>query len=52
MSLPDVLARLPLRIDGYELERLKRDVSSDLTRVSTHIRLRGDGAEGIGEDVT
>ena len=52
MSLPDVLARLPLRIEGYELERLQRDVSSDFTRVSTHIRLHGDGAEGIGEDVT
>jgi L-alanine-DL-glutamate epimerase-like enolase superfamily enzyme len=52
VSLPDVLARLPLRIDGYELERLQRDVSSDFTRVSTHIRLHGDGEEGIGEDVT
>jgi L-alanine-DL-glutamate epimerase-like enolase superfamily enzyme len=52
VSLPDVLARLPLRIEGYELERLQRDVSSDFTRVSTHIRLHGDGEEGIGEDVT
>jgi L-alanine-DL-glutamate epimerase-like enolase superfamily enzyme len=52
VSLPDALARLPLRIDGYELERLQRDVSSDFTRVSTHIRLQGGGEEGIGEDVT
>jgi L-alanine-DL-glutamate epimerase-like enolase superfamily enzyme len=52
MSLPDAIARLPLRIEGYELERLQRDVSSDFTRVSTHIRLHGDGEEGIGEDVT
>jgi L-alanine-DL-glutamate epimerase-like enolase superfamily enzyme len=52
MSIPDAIARLPLRIDGYELERLQRDVSSDFTRVSTHIRLHGDGEEGIGEDVT
>ena len=52
MSLPDAIARLPLRIDGYELERLQRDVSSDFTRVSTHIRLLGGGEEGIGEDVT
>jgi L-alanine-DL-glutamate epimerase-like enolase superfamily enzyme len=52
VSLPDVLARLPLRIEGYELERLQRDVSSDFTRVSTHIRLHGGGEEGIGEDVT
>src|SRR3954451_8864581 len=46
------LGKLPLRIEGYELERLQRDVSSDFTRVSTHIRLHGDGQEGIGEDVT
>jgi L-alanine-DL-glutamate epimerase-like enolase superfamily enzyme len=52
MSLPDAIARLPLRIEGYELERLQRDVSSDFTRVSTHIRLHGDGEEGVGEDVT
>jgi hypothetical protein len=46
------LAQLPLRIDDYALERLQRDVSSAFTRVSTVIRLRGDGEEGIGEDVT
>jgi L-alanine-DL-glutamate epimerase-like enolase superfamily enzyme len=46
------LGKLPLRIEGYELERLQRDVSSDFTRVSTHIRLHGEGEEGIGEDVT
>src|SRR5919198_3012614 len=46
------LAALPLRIEGYALERLQRDVSSDFTRVSTHIRLHGAGEEGIGEDVT
>jgi L-alanine-DL-glutamate epimerase-like enolase superfamily enzyme len=52
MSIPDAIARLPLRIEGYELERLQRDVSSDFTRVSTHIRLHGGGEEGVGEDVT
>jgi L-alanine-DL-glutamate epimerase-like enolase superfamily enzyme len=52
MSLPDAIGRLPLRIDGYELERLQRDVSSDFTRVSTHIKLHGGGEEGVGEDVT
>lgn len=45
------LAGLPLRIDGYELDRLERDVSSGFTRVSTRIRLQGGGEEGIGEDV-
>ena len=53
MSLfEDRLADLPLRIDDYALERLQRDVSSQFTRVSTVIRLRDGGEEGIGEDVT
>ena len=43
---------LPLRIEGYELERLQRDVSSGFTRVSTVLRLRGGGTDGVGEDVT
>jgi hypothetical protein len=46
------LADLPLRLEGYALERLERDVSSAFTRVSTLIRLRGAGEEGVGEDVT
>jgi hypothetical protein len=46
------LAGLALRIDDYALERLERDVSSAFTRVSTVIRLRGGGEEGVGEDVT
>src|SRR6059058_6505408 len=46
------LADLPLRIEGYALEGLSRDVSSAFTRVSTVIRMRGGGEEGVGEDVT
>jgi L-alanine-DL-glutamate epimerase-like enolase superfamily enzyme len=46
------LAELPLVVDGYELEGLVRDVSSDFTRRSTVIHLRGAGEEGVGEDVT
>jgi L-alanine-DL-glutamate epimerase-like enolase superfamily enzyme len=46
------LTGLPLRIEGYELERLQRDVSSAFTRVSTVIRLNGGGEAGAGEDVT
>jgi L-alanine-DL-glutamate epimerase-like enolase superfamily enzyme len=45
------VADLPLEIQSYELERLERPVSSDFTRVTTVIRLRGAGEEGIGEDV-
>src|SRR3954468_12287954 len=46
------LAHLPLRIEGYALERLQREVSSAFTRVSTVIRMHGGGQEGLGEDVT
>jgi hypothetical protein len=43
---------LSLTIEDYTLERLQRDVSSDFTRVSTVLRLRGTGHEGVGEDVS
>src|SRR3712207_4453705 len=51
MSDWDVLKDLELTIDGYQLERLERDVSSHFFRVTTVIRLHGDGETGIGEDV-
>ena len=51
MSTYELVADLPVRIDGYALEGLEQDVSSDFTRKSTVIRLRGDGEEGVGEDV-
>ena len=44
------LAALPLRIDSYELTGHDREYES-FTRPSTLVRLRGDGEEGIGEDV-
>ncbi len=47
----DRLRDLELTIEEYALERLERDVSSDFTRVTTVIRLRGAGEEGVGEDV-
>ena len=46
------LAELPLQIDSYGLEGLERDVSSDFTRLSTVIHLRGAGEDGLGEDAT
>jgi hypothetical protein len=46
------LAELPLEIEEYSLDPLQASVSSDFERKSTLIRLRGDGEEGIGEDVT
>ncbi len=46
------VAALPLRIDRCELLPLVRDVSSGFTKVSTVVRLSGDGHEGLGEDIT
>ncbi|MGI8596500.1 MAG: hypothetical protein ACR2LY_04360 [Thermoleophilaceae bacterium] len=52
MSTYAQLAELPLEIESYELEGLEREVSSDFVRLTTLIRLRGGGHEGVGEDVT
>lgn len=51
MSTYERLADLPLRVEGYELEPLEQAVSSDFTRLTTVIRMRGGGEEGVGEDV-
>jgi hypothetical protein len=51
MSTFDLLADLPLEVDGYELEGLRAEVSSGFERLSTVVHLRGSGAEGVGEDV-
>ncbi|MEA2424398.1 MAG: hypothetical protein QOH13_808, partial [Thermoleophilaceae bacterium] len=52
MATWDKVAEIPLIVEEYALEGLERDVSSDFTRLSTVIRIRGGGQEGIGEDVT
>jgi hypothetical protein len=52
VSTYDQLAGLPLEIEAYDLEPLERDVSSDFTRLTTVMRLRGGGHEGVGEDAT
>ncbi len=52
MSTYDKLAGIPLEVEGYELEPLEQEVSSDFTRASTVIHMRGGGSEGVGEDVT
>ena len=46
------IADLPLEIEDYGLERLAARRLRDFTRVSTVLRLRGGGDEGLGEDVT
>jgi hypothetical protein len=47
----DLLAGLPLEVDGYRLEGLRRNVSSGFERRTTVVTLEGGGEEGIGEDV-
>ncbi len=51
MSTFDKLADLPLEIDSTRSSGSSSG-SSGFTRVTTAIRLRGGGEEGIGEDVT
>ena len=46
------VAELRLRIERCELVPLARDTSSGFTKVSTVVRLTGDGHEGQGEDIT
>ncbi len=50
MGIYDRLAELPIRIESYELTAHDREFG-DFTRGSTQVHLRGDGQEGIGEDV-
>lgn len=52
VSVYDSVADLPLTVEDYELELRERETSSDFTRTSTVIALRGAGETGYGEDVT
>jgi L-alanine-DL-glutamate epimerase-like enolase superfamily enzyme len=47
----ELLADLPLEVGGYALDGLQANVSSGFERLTTLVRLRGGGLEGIGEDV-
>ena len=46
------LSALPLKIDAYEFERLSLTQTHGWQRVTTLVRLQGDGHEGLGEDVS
>jgi L-alanine-DL-glutamate epimerase-like enolase superfamily enzyme len=50
VSTFDRLAELPIRVESYDLENRDREYG-EFTRPSTIIHLRGDGQEGLGEDV-
>jgi hypothetical protein len=52
VSTYERIAELPVEIESLELEGLEFSVSSDFTRLTTLVKLRGGGHEGIGEDVT
>jgi hypothetical protein len=52
MSLWDSVAELPVKVDGYKLERRESPTPSGWTRVTTTVVLEGEGAPGQGEDVT
>jgi L-alanine-DL-glutamate epimerase-like enolase superfamily enzyme len=52
VSTYELLAEMPLLVEGYELEGHEVAFSSEFVRKTTVIRLRGAGEEGLGEDVT
>jgi hypothetical protein len=52
MSLWDSVAELPIKVDGYKLERRESSTPSGWTRVTTTVVLQGEGSSGQGEDVT
>jgi L-alanine-DL-glutamate epimerase-like enolase superfamily enzyme len=47
----DLLAGLPLHVESYRLDALKRNFPPSFERCSTLVRLRRDDQEGLGEDV-
>jgi hypothetical protein len=52
MSTYERIADLPVRVDGYRLERLSLELAPEFERVTTVVTLHGAGEEGVGEDVT
>jgi L-alanine-DL-glutamate epimerase-like enolase superfamily enzyme len=52
LSLYGSVRELPLEVESYALDRLEHPISPEFTRVTTVVRLRGRGEEGVGEDVT
>jgi hypothetical protein len=47
-----LLSELPVVVESYEFERRSAQMAHGFKRVTTLIRLRGGGAEGLGEDVS
>jgi hypothetical protein len=51
-SLWPRLAELPLVVESCEYERLHAVLAYESQRVTTHVRLAGAGADGLGEDIS
>jgi hypothetical protein len=51
-SLWPQLAELPLVVESCEYDRLSAVLTHEFDRVTTHVRLVGAGADGLGEDVS
>jgi hypothetical protein len=51
-SLWPRLAGLPLVIEACEYDRLHAVQANEFERITTHVRLVGAGADGLGEDVS
>jgi hypothetical protein len=51
VSTWDAVRDLPLRIDGYRLEPLEKEVAREFTLRRTEVVLAGAGEEGRGEDI-
>ncbi|HEY3726478.1 MAG TPA: hypothetical protein VGL51_04855 [Solirubrobacteraceae bacterium] len=51
-SLWSRLAELPLVVESCDYERLHAVLTHEFERVTTHVRLVGAGAGGLGEDVS
>jgi hypothetical protein len=51
-SLWPQLAGLPLVIEACEYDRLHAVLAYEFERITTQVRLVGDGADGLGEDVS
>jgi hypothetical protein len=51
-SLWPRLAQLPLVVEACEYDRLHAVLAYEFERITTHVRLVGAGADGVGEDVS
>ena len=51
-SLWPRLAGLPLVVEACEYDRLHAVLAHEFDRITTHVRLVGAGADGLGEDVS